>query len=103
MSTSTTVARICRKKIPFLSTQQLKHSRFRLTALLNFLAVLIEDLEAAQLIEDVSGKKRVLDITHTPSESPGVSSIKTEDHLKKVRQGCLDCSWRFLFCDHALC
>ena len=52
-----------------------------------FLAVLIEDLEAAQLIEDVSGKKRVLDITHTPSESPGVSSIKTEDHLKKVSKG----------------
>jgi hypothetical protein len=52
-----------------------------------FLAVFIEDLEAAQLIEEVNGKKRVLDITHTPSESPGVSSIKTEDHLKKVSKG----------------
>jgi hypothetical protein len=52
-----------------------------------FLAVFMEDLEAAQLIEDVSGKKRVLDITHTPSDSPGVSSIKTEDHLKKVSKG----------------
>lgn len=52
-----------------------------------FLSVFLEDLEAAQLIEDVSGKKRVLDITHTPSESPGVSSIKTEDHLKKVSKG----------------
>jgi hypothetical protein len=29
----------------------------------------------------------VLDITHTPSESPGVSSITTEDHLKKVSKG----------------
>jgi len=52
-----------------------------------FLAVFMEDLEAAQLVEEVSGKKRVLDITHTPSESPGVSSIKTEDHLKKVSKG----------------
>jgi len=52
-----------------------------------FLSVFMEDLEAAQLIEDVSGKKRVLDITHTPSESPGVSGIKTEEHLKKVSKG----------------
>jgi hypothetical protein len=52
-----------------------------------FLAVFMEDLEAAQLIEDVGGKKRVLDITHTPSETPGVSSIKTENHLKKVSKG----------------
>lgn len=52
-----------------------------------FLAVFMEDLEAAQLIEEVGGKKRVLDITHTPSETPGVSSIKTEDHLKKVSKG----------------
>lgn len=52
-----------------------------------FLSVFMEDLEAAQLIEDVGGKKRVLDITHTPSESPGVSAIKTEDHLKKVSKG----------------
>jgi hypothetical protein len=52
-----------------------------------FLNVFIEDLEAAELIEDVSGKKRVLDITHTPSESSGVSAIKTEDHLKKVSKG----------------
>ncbi|HEY6803961.1 MAG TPA: hypothetical protein VI306_10315 [Pyrinomonadaceae bacterium] len=52
-----------------------------------FLSVFMEDLEAAQLVEDVSGKKRVLDITHTPSETPGVSSIKTDDHLKKVSKG----------------
>jgi hypothetical protein len=52
-----------------------------------FLSVFMEDLEAAQLVEEVSGKKRVLDITHTPSETPGVSSIKTDDHLKKVSKG----------------
>lgn len=52
-----------------------------------FLAVFSEDLEAAQLVEDIGGKKRVLDITHTPSESTGVSSIQTEDHLKKVSKG----------------
>jgi len=54
-----------------------------------FLAVFMEDLESAQLIEEVGGKRRVLDITHTPSETPGVSSITTDDHLKKVSKGVL--------------
>lgn len=52
-----------------------------------FLGVFQEDLEAAQLLEEFGGKKRVLDITHTPSEVPGVASITTEDHLKKVSKG----------------
>ncbi len=52
-----------------------------------FISVFLEDLEAAQLLEDVGGKKRVLDITHTPSVVAGVSSISTEDHLKKVSKG----------------
>jgi hypothetical protein len=30
-----------------------------------FIGVFLEDLQAAQLLEEVSGKKRVLDITHT--------------------------------------
>lgn len=49
-----------------------------------FISVFLEDLETAQLIEEASGKKRVLDITHTPSETAGVSSITTDDHLAKV-------------------
>lgn len=49
-----------------------------------FIDVFLEDLETAQLIEEASGKKRVLDITHTPSETSGVSSITTDDHLAKV-------------------
>lgn len=52
-----------------------------------FLSVFQEDLEAAQLLEEVGGKKRVLDITHTPSDVAGVASITTEDHLKKVSKG----------------
>jgi hypothetical protein len=52
-----------------------------------FISVFLEDLEAAQLLEEVSGKKRVLDITHTPSEAAGVASITTDDHLKKVSKG----------------
>lgn len=52
-----------------------------------FISVFLEDLEAAKLIEDIGGKKRVLDITHTPSESTGVPTIRTEDHLKKVSRG----------------
>ena len=49
-----------------------------------FINVFLEDLETAQLIEESNGKKRVLDITHTPSETSGVSSISTDDHLAKV-------------------
>jgi hypothetical protein len=49
-----------------------------------FISVFLEDLETAQLIEDANGKKRVLDITHTPSGTSGVSSITTDDHLAKV-------------------
>jgi hypothetical protein len=52
-----------------------------------FINVFLEDLEAARLLEEVSGKKRVLDITHTPSEVAGVASITTDDHLKKVSKG----------------
>jgi hypothetical protein len=52
-----------------------------------FISVFLEDLQAAQLLEEVGGKKRVLDITHTPSEVPGVASIATDDHLKKVKEG----------------
>ncbi len=52
-----------------------------------FISVFLEDLEAAQLLEEVNGKKRVLDITHTPSEVAGVASITTDDHLKKVSKG----------------
>lgn len=52
-----------------------------------FLSVFLEDLESAQLLEEVGGKRRVLDITHTPSEAIGVASITTDDHLKKVSKG----------------
>src|SRR5262249_43792087 len=52
-----------------------------------FITVFLEDLEAAQLLEEQNGKRRVLDITHMPSESSGVASIATDDHLKKVSRG----------------
>lgn len=52
-----------------------------------FIGVFLEDLEAAQLLEEQSGKKRVLDITHMPSQAGGASSIATDDHLKKVSKG----------------
>jgi hypothetical protein len=52
-----------------------------------FINVFLEDLQSAALLEEVNGKKRVLDITHTPSEVSGVASITTDDHLKKVSKG----------------
>lgn len=51
-----------------------------------FIDVFLEDLQTAQLMEEVGGKKRVLDITHMPSEIPG-TTVSTEDHLKKVSKG----------------
>jgi hypothetical protein len=66
------------------ATETFKIPQDRVT---EFLTVFQGDLEAAQLLEEVGGKKRVLDITHTPSEVAGVASITTEDHLKKVSKG----------------
>jgi hypothetical protein len=47
---------------------------FKITAdrVSEFISVFLEDLQAPQLLEEVNGKKRVLDITHTPSEVAGV-------------------------------
>lgn len=48
-----------------------------------FIGVLLEDLEAAKLMEDQGGgKKRVIDITHTPADASG--SAVADEHLKKV-------------------
>jgi hypothetical protein len=66
------------------ATETFKIPQDRVT---EFLTVFQGDLEAAQLLEEVGGKKRVLDITHTPSDVAGVASITTEDHLKKVSKG----------------
>jgi hypothetical protein len=52
------------------------------------ISVFLDDLRAAELREDQSGKQRVMDITHAPSDSGGVSSASTaEDYLKKVSKG----------------
>jgi hypothetical protein len=52
-----------------------------------FISVFLEDLSDAKLIEDVGGKKRVLDITHTFAEAEGAATAATDDHLKKVSKG----------------
>jgi hypothetical protein len=53
----------------------------------DFTSVFIETLTEAELVEDVNGKKRVLDITHMPSEVEGAPVVTTEEHLKKVGEG----------------
>ena len=50
----------------------------------DFISVLIEDLTDAKLLEEISGKKRVLDITNMPSEAEGTTAKTTEDVLKKA-------------------
>ena len=61
---------------------------FRLPAdrVSEFISVFLEDLESAQLLEEVGGgKRRVLDITHMPSDGGVVAP--SDDHLKKVSKG----------------
>jgi hypothetical protein len=51
-----------------------------------FVAVFTQSLKDAELLEDVGGKQRVLDITHS-SESSVTSVASAEEHLKKVAKG----------------
>jgi hypothetical protein len=74
-------------EISFLTNTATESFKIPADRVNEFISVFLEDLEAAQLLEEVSGKKRVLDITHTPSEAAGVASITTDDHLKKVSKG----------------
>lgn len=74
-------------EISFLANTATESFKIPADRVNEFISVFLEDLEAAQLLEEVSGKKRVLDITHTPSEAAGVASITTDDHLKKVSKG----------------
>lgn len=54
----------------------------------DFVSVLIESLTDAELLEEIGGKKRVIDITHTPAEVAGnATSVSTDDHLRKVSRG----------------
>lgn len=50
-----------------------------------FIEVFLKTLEEAKLLEDISGKKRVLDVTNTP-DVEGSSAIPDEQ-LKKVSKG----------------
>jgi hypothetical protein len=52
-----------------------------------FIDVFLEDLEAAELLEEQGGKKRVVDITHMPPDVGGATTIAGDDHLKKVSKG----------------
>jgi len=53
----------------------------------DFTRVFIETLTDAELLEDVAGKKRVLDITHMPSEAGGAPVLASDEHLRKVSKG----------------
>jgi hypothetical protein len=53
----------------------------------DFTSVFIETLTDAELLEDVGGKKRVLDITHIPPEVEGSQLVTTDEDFKKVSKG----------------
>jgi hypothetical protein len=53
----------------------------------DFVSVFIQTLTDAELLEDVGGKKRLIDITHAPSEADGKPTISTDALLKKVSKG----------------
>jgi len=50
-----------------------------------FIHVLLKALEEAKLLDDIGGKKRVVDVTHTP-DVEGSSAI-ADEQLKKVSKG----------------
>jgi hypothetical protein len=51
----------------------------------DFVNVFIDSLKDAELLEDVGGKQRVLDITHTADAA--VATTIADEHLKKVGRG----------------
>jgi hypothetical protein len=53
-----------------------------------FIAVFVQSLKDAELIEDVGGgKQRVLDITHSGGSDAAPATASAEEHLKKVGKG----------------
>jgi len=74
-------------EISFLANTATESFKIPANRVNEFIGVFLEDLEAAQLLEVQNGKKRVLDITHMPSDASGMASITTDDHLKKVSKG----------------
>jgi len=54
----------------------------------DFVSDFIGSLTDSELLEDVGGKKRVIDITHAATEAAGTTALaSTDDHLKKVSKG----------------
>jgi hypothetical protein len=51
-----------------------------------FIGVFLENLRSAELLEEINGKKRVVDITHSPVKA-GTASIAVDDHFKKMSKG----------------
>jgi hypothetical protein len=52
-----------------------------------FVSVFIEALEEAKLLEDVGGKKRILDVTHMAEVEGTSASAIADQHFKKVSKG----------------
>lgn len=50
-----------------------------------FVSVLVETLKESELLEDVGGKQRVLDVTHTADAETAIATA--DEHLKKVSKG----------------
>jgi hypothetical protein len=53
----------------------------------DFISVFIQSLTDAELLEEVGGKKRVIDIAHAPTEGDGKLAISTDALLKKASKG----------------
>ncbi len=47
----------------------------------------VQSLKDAELLEDIGGKQRVLDITHGGDAVPATAAARAEEHLKKVAKG----------------
>lgn len=53
----------------------------------DFVAVFVQSLKDADLLEEISGKQRVLDITRGGDAAPSAANASAGEHLKKVAKG----------------
>jgi len=51
-----------------------------------FVDIFVQTLKDAKLLQEVDGKQRVLDVTHT-EPGGGTSNVAADEHLKKVSKG----------------
>lgn len=71
--------------LPFLENAARDSFKVPADKVAEFITVFVAVLEEAKLLEDIGGKRRVLDITHTADVETSIATA--DEHLKKVSKG----------------